>query len=209
MARLCGAYWYPLYAYVRRSGHSVEDAQDLTQSFLATLLEKRSIQRDVQPGKGRFRSFLIASLKHFLLNSLDRAQALKRGGGQPILSLDWEDAERAYSLDPAHFETPEAIFERNWALSVLRRVQVRLQHDFARKGKLPEWELYQPLLVGENANAYRTIAENLGRTEEAVKSAIYRLRRNYGRLLRQELAETVLPQDLDDEIQHLLRVLSR
>jgi RNA polymerase sigma-70 factor (ECF subfamily) len=204
MAELCRVYWYPLYAYVRRRGHDTHEAEDLTQEFFLQLLAKEFLA-GVDREKGKFRAFLLASLKHFLANERDRSQAQKRGGGQIVIPLDARSAETRYQLEPSHDLTPEKLFERQWALTVLELVLARLQAEFAAYGKQTVFEQLKPFLTGSRASTgYAEVAAKLGMTEGAVKVTVHRLRRRYRQLLRQEIAETVAgPDDVDEEIRHL------
>lgn len=210
LATLCETYWYPLYAYVRRRGHSPEDAQDLTQSFFASLLERRDFE-DVTPERGRFRAFLLASLQHFLSNDAARRRAQKRGGGQPPLSLSLEDAEGRYQFEPAGPITPETIFDRRWALTVIERVLEDLRADAREAGRADEFERLKASLLGQApSGGYAAIAKGLGTTEGAVKVAVHRLRRKFHETLRRHIAETVLSdEDVDDEIRYLIRAVSQ
>lgn len=201
LEHLCRVYWYPLYAYVRRQGHSPEDAQDLTQSFFAKLIAKHYLG-DVDRSKGKFRSFLLASLKHFLANEWDKARAQKRGGGQTVVSLD---AETRYGLEPSDEASADKIYERRWALTLLDEVLKRLRDEYAadRKGKLFE-ELKETLTAGKSEVGYAEIGMRLGMSEGAVKVAVHRLRQRYRDLLRAEVAETVAsPEEVDEEIRAL------
>jgi RNA polymerase sigma-70 factor (ECF subfamily) len=206
LARLCEGYWYPLYAYVRRQGHSAEDAQDLTQGFFARLLEKSYLQQ-VDRDKGRFRSFLLAACGHFLSNERDRVRAVKRGGGAPPLPLDLASAEQRYSIEPAHDLTPEKQFLRQWTLTLLDRVLAALRDELAAKGKAELFESLKPFLTGED-ESYAKAAERLGLGVGATRVAVHRLRRRYRQVLREEVLETLDdPQALEDEIQSLLACL--
>ena len=202
---LCAAYWFPLYAYVRRRGHDADQARDLTQAFFADLLS-RDFLGAIDRSKGRFRSFLLASLEHFLSHERDKERALKKGGGTRTISLDAEAAETRYRHEPADRLTPELVFERRWGLTVMERAMERLQGE---SGDQPErFEQLKPCLTGDNPDRYREIALALGMTETAVKTAVHRLRERYGRLLREEVAETVAsPADVDEEVRHLLGVI--
>jgi DNA-directed RNA polymerase specialized sigma24 family protein len=202
---LCGSYWYPLYAFVRRRGHSADEAADLTQAFFADLLS-RDFLGGIDRSKGRFRSFLLASLEHFLSRERDKAFALKKGGGRRPVSLDAHEAEDRYRLEPEDRRTPEMVFERRWGLTVLERTMDRLRAEFADQ---PErFERLRPSLTGAEPAHYREVARDLGMTETAVKAAVHRLRQRYGRLLRDEIAETVAdPAEVDDEVRHLLAVV--
>ena len=208
LARLCEAYWYPLYAYVRRWGYTSDEAQDLTQEFFARLMEKEYL-RQADPHRGRFRSFLLAALKHFLANERDRAGAQKRGGGRPPLPLEIETAEGRYSLEPADPETPEKIFERRWALILLDKVLSRLRDEYHRTNRSALFDVLKDLLTsGKAGEPYARLGAELGMSEGAVKVAVHRLRRRFGELLREEIAETVAdPQDVDDEIRYLFTAL--
>lgn len=207
LARLCQSYWFPLYAYVRRRGYSPEDAQDLTQAFFARLMEKNWIEA-ADRTKGRFRSFLLTAMKHFLADEWDRERAQKRGGGQ-ILPLEFATAETQYSREPADTDTPERIFERRWALTLLERTLAALREQYAAAGKLPLFEALKPFLTGDaDPPRLRTIAGELGMTEGAVKVAIHRLRQKYRELLRGEIAQTVAGQgDVDGELAELQTAL--
>jgi RNA polymerase sigma factor (sigma-70 family) len=211
LATLCRLYWYPLYAFVRREGHNPDEAQDLTQAFFARLLEKKYL-KDYEASRGRFRSFLLASLKHFLSNERDRASAQKRGGGATALSLDAviQSGERRYSLEPRSELTPDKIFERQWALTVLDRVISRLQAEFAESGKGAQFERMKPLLAGDESRIpYAELASELNTTEGALKTAIHRLRRRYREILRDEIAQTVGHADeVQEEIRYLVSVLT-
>jgi RNA polymerase sigma-70 factor (ECF subfamily) len=207
LAKLCETYWYPLYGYVRRWGHDADSAQDLTQEFFTRLLEKDYL-RDVTPTRGRFRSFLLAALKHFLSNERDRANAAKRGGGHAPLPLEFETAEGHFRLEPADHLTPEIAFERQWALTVLDRTLRKLGSEHERGGKGALFARLKGTLTGEQSGSYAQLAAELQMTEGAVKVAVHRLRRRFGELLREEIAETVAdPGDVDDEIRYLFAVL--
>ena len=208
-ASLCQSYWFPLYAYVRRRGHSPEDAQDLTQAFFTRLMEKNWVASADQT-KGRFRTFLLTAMKHFLADEWDRERAQKRGGGIAPLTLELTTAEAQYSREPADAQTPEHIFERRWALTLLDQVLAQLRSEYARDGKAALFEALHPTLVGERtAQPYAELAQSLDSSEAAIKSAVHRLRQRYRQLLRDEIAGTVdTPADVDDELRHLFAVLS-
>lgn len=202
---LCQAYWFPLYAYVRSRGHDADRARDLTQAFFADLLG-RNFLATIDRSKGRFRSFLLASLDHFLSHERDKANALKKGGGVLPISLDTADADVRYRLEPTDLVTPELVFERRWGLTVMERTMERLraEHD----DQTGRFEQLKPCLTGENPDRYAEIAETLGTTPAAVKAAVHRLRQRYGRLLREEIGETVSsPAEVDEELRHLLGVV--
>jgi RNA polymerase sigma-70 factor (ECF subfamily) len=206
LEHLCSTYWYPLYAFVRRAGHSAHDAQDLTQEFFARLLAKNWLQ-SADREKGKFRSFLLASMRHFLANEWDRGQRLKRGGGQTILSLDVEWAETRYAREPADVTSPDRIFERRWALTLLEEVLGRLRRELTDAGKAKLFEELEPTLAGEKVS-YPEIADRLNLNEGAVRVAIHRLRLRYRDLIRREIAQTVATDDdVAAELQHLFTAL--
>ena len=207
---LCRGYWYPLYAFVRRQGHEVHAAQDLTQEFFSRLLAKNYLD-SVDPAKGRFRSFLLASLKHFLANEWDKANCQKRGGGITVFSLDDEGAETHYQLEAVHDSSPEGIFDRRWAYTVLERVIGRLKAEFAEAGKAERFEHLKGFLTeAPPASRFTEVAGQLSLTENAVRCAVDRLRQRYAELFRAEIAHTVArPEDVEEEIRYLFSVLSR
>ncbi len=206
--RLCQVYWYPLYAFVRRQGHAPHDAQDLTQEFFLRLLDKDFLA-DIDRSKGRFRSFLLAALKHFLSKQWARGKALKRGGGRTLLPLDTLSAEDRYRREPQDNATPERLFERRWALALLDQVLSRLSKEYDSARKRAVFEQLQGCLTGDrDLLPYAELAARLGMTEGAVKVAVHRLRQRYRSVLRQEIAETVAdPAEIDDEIRQLFAVL--
>lgn len=206
LAQLCQSYWYPLYSFVRRRGHSPHDAQDLTQAFFAQLLEKRGLGH-VDPEQGRFRSFLLAALKNFLANDWDRSNALKRGGGRTIVSLEQERAESRYQLEPSHDLTPDRHFERQWAMTLLDQALAALRAEYHAEGKGDLFEELKTVLTGQ-PGAYTDMAARLGRSDGAIKVAVHRLRRRYRELMRARIAETVGASDVEDELRHLLTVFS-
>jgi RNA polymerase sigma-70 factor (ECF subfamily) len=206
---LCQTYWLPLYAFVRRQGHDPEAARDLTQAFFAELLA-RDFLKSVEPGLGRFRSFLLASLKNFLSHERDRVRALKRGGGTVTISLETSTVEAQFGGEQGTEQlTPEEIFERQWALTVLERALERVRQEARRAGNPGQFELLKPYLTGEAGRApYSEVADRLGMSEGAVKAAVLRLRKRFGRALRAEIADTVAdPAEVDDEIRRLLNVI--
>ncbi|MCD6050015.1 MAG: hypothetical protein K0Q55_1418 [Verrucomicrobia bacterium] len=209
LAQLCRAYWYPLYAYVRRQGHSAHDAQDLTQEFFTRLLQKNYLAA-VSRDKGRFRSFLLAALKHFLANEWDKARALKRGGGQEIIHLDAHDAETRYSLEPREVVSADKIYERRWAMTLLDRVLNLLREEQGASGKGAQFDLLKVCLMGDRSSVpYTELATQLGMTEGNVKVTVHRLRQRYRELLRAEIAETVAsPADVEEELRQLFAALS-
>ena len=209
LEKLCRAYWPPIYSFVRRQGHSPHDAQDLTQEFFARLLEKNYLA-DVDRSKGRFRSFLLASLKHFLANEWDKSQAQKRGGGQILIPFDVATVETSCGFEPADNSSADKIFERRWALTLLDQVLRRLRAEYARDGKEKLFEQLKPTLTEASREVrYAEIAERLGTSEGAVKVAVHRLRHRYRELLRAEIAETVAsPAEVEDEIRNLFAALA-
>jgi RNA polymerase sigma factor (sigma-70 family) len=208
LAELCQGYWYPLYAFVRRKGHAKEDAEDLTQAFFETVLEKNPLQ-GLTSEQGRFRAFLLAAMKNFLANDWDRKNRQKRGGGALHLSLDWQDADARYHLEPVDPMTPEQVFDREWALAMLRRVVDRLGEECAANGKTEFLDAVKELLVGGDGDGYGTIAGQLGMDAGAVRVAVHRLRRRNRELLREEIAQTLDdPTRVDDELKALQAALS-
>jgi RNA polymerase sigma-70 factor (ECF subfamily) len=208
LGELCENYWYPLYAYLRRRGYPADQAQDLTQEFFIRVLEGRYLDR-ADREKGRFRSFLLTSLKYFVADEQDRQRAQKRGGGA-VVPLEFSSGEDRYQREPAHDETPERIFERRWALSVLDRVVEKLRGEFVRHGRPEHFERLKVFLLGHSAAPYATLAQELNTSEGALKVAIHRLRKRYRELFRQEIADTVAdPADVESELRHLATVLTR
>lgn len=210
LGALCETYWYPLYAFLRSRGRSVEDAQDLTQAFFARVLEKRVLLQ-ADPARGRFRSFLLTSLKNFAANERDRDIAKKRGGGVPVVSLEFESAEGRFQMEPASNETPEKMFDRRWALTLLDRVFSRLQAEMVRSGREAQFDRLKAYLTGDQPQlSYAQTAGDLGMSEGAVKVAVHRLRRHFRDLLRDEIAQTVSSAgDIDDELRHLWSAVGR
>jgi RNA polymerase sigma factor (sigma-70 family) len=208
LENLCGKYWYPLYAYVRREGVSPHDAQDLTQAFFARFLEKNYLAQ-VDRTRGKFRSFLLASLKHFLANEWDRLRAQKRGGSVQIISLDEQAAESRYLLEPRDEASAEKIFERRWALTVLETVLTRLERECADAGKADQFRHLKDHMMAEASAPQAELARRLDMTPGALKVAIHRLRKRYRALLREEIAQTVsTPAEVDAELRHLLTVIA-
>jgi RNA polymerase sigma factor (sigma-70 family) len=206
LEELCRTYWYPLYAYIRRQGHSKEDAEDLTQAFFARFLEKNYLA-GLDRERGKFRAFLLASLKHFLANEWDKSQRQKRGGGATLLSLDWQDAETRYRIEPVDQSSPDKLYDRAWAVTLLERVIYRLRDESADPR---QFEHLKPFLtVDKNAIPYREAAKELGLTEGAVRVTVHRLRRRYRELLRQEIAETLSdPTHVEEELRALFTAVS-
>jgi RNA polymerase sigma-70 factor (ECF subfamily) len=204
LEELCRTYWYPLYAYVRRQGHSREDAEDFTQGFFARLLEKNYLE-GISSDKGKFRSFLLVAVKRFLANEWDRANRQKRGGGVRPLSLDLQDAETRYQITPADHLSPDKLFDRAWAIVLLERVITRLRDEHGAEGKAGQYETLKPfLMAGKSELPYAQAADALKMTEGAVRVAVHRLRRRYRELLREEIAQTLAnPAQADEEMQAL------
>ena len=206
---LCRTYWYPLYVYVRRQGQSPHDAQDLTQEFFARLLEKKYL-RLADPDRGKFRAFLLKSLKHFLVSEWEKARTQKRGGGQCVIPLDADIAESRYVAEPAQALTLDQVYEKRWAVTLIEGVLARLRESYASDGRLPVFEALKVFIWGDQATlSYAELAPNLGLTEGAVKVAAHRLRGRYREFLREEIAKTVAtPGEVDEELQHLIAVLT-
>ena len=205
---LCDAYWFPLYAYVRSRGNDPDQARDLTQGYFAHLLEKE-ILKGVEPSAGRFRAYLLASMKHFLSHEYRKERTLKRGGGTDTISLDARRAEDRWAQEPSDRLDPEQVFERRWALTILERALDRLGSERADMDQDQQFELLSPHLTGQHPRIpFREVASSLEMTETAVRGAMYRLRQRYGQLIREEIAETVADrEDVDDEVRHLLAVV--
>jgi DNA-directed RNA polymerase specialized sigma24 family protein len=208
LSTLCNAYWYPIYVCFRRQGCTTHDAEDLTQSFFVHLIDGHKLGQ-VRPERGRFRAFLKVSLRHFLMDQRMKANALKRGGGQPTISIDVVRAESRYCIEPVDPLDPEKIFERRWATTLLDRVLTRLEAEWSdnpRKARFDELRVY---LVGDpDAETYDIVARRLGLTVSAVKVAVLRLRQRYRELFREIVADTVAdPGEIEDEIRHLVSVL--
>ncbi len=208
LEQLCRTYWYPLYAYIRRQGASVEDAQDLTQEFFARLLARNYLDR-ADPQRGRFRWFLLGALRHFLSNQREYARTLKRGGRRVHISLDELMAEKRYQAELCTHLTPERLFERAWAVTLLARVREQLGEHFARAGKRERFEkLASYLPGGQERESYAEIAAKLGTTEGALRVELHRLRASYRQLLRTEIAHTVsTPAEIDEELRYLIQVM--
>jgi RNA polymerase sigma-70 factor (ECF subfamily) len=209
MATLCGLYWTPLYAYARRAGYRFDQAEDLTQAFFARFLEKGDVQA-ADPRRGRFRSFLLASFKHFLLNEHDRAHTLKRGGHR-LVTVDCEAAEARYAAASAHAWTPEALFEREWALGILERGMALLRAECIQAGKATTFAHLEGFIVGDkSAGGYARVARVLNLSDGAIKVTVHRLRRRLRELVKLEVAPTVSDDaEIEAEIQYLFAVLAR
>lgn len=209
LSSLCTTYWYPLYAFIRRQGHAPEEAQDLTQEFFTRLLEKDFLAH-VDRSRGKFRTFLLAACKHFLANEQDRRHAQKRGGRLRIFSIDVAAAESRYHGEPAHVRTPDRLFDRRWALTLLETVLGRLRTEAAATDKAALFDRLKGSLTGDRgADTLSEAAAALGMAEGAVKTAVHRLRRRYRELLREEIGRTVQsPDAVEDEIRDLFAALA-
>ncbi|MBM3844752.1 MAG: sigma-70 family RNA polymerase sigma factor [Verrucomicrobia bacterium] len=209
LGELCQTYWYPLYAYVRRHGRTKEDAEDMVQAFFARFLEKNYLE-GLSAERGKFRAFLLASLKHFLANEWDKLQRQKRGGGIAHLSLDWTGADERFHPDPSDSSSPDKAFDREWALALLERVIVRLRDECAVAGKTALFEQSKGyLMIGGAAIPYPEAAKALGVDEGAVRVAVHRLRKRYRELLRDEIAQTLDdPGQVAEELRSLQAVLT-
>jgi RNA polymerase sigma-70 factor (ECF subfamily) len=208
LATLCETYWPPVYAFIRRKGLSATDAEDLTQAYFARFLEKGYLH-DFRPERGRFRTFLRASISHFLANEWDRERALKRGGGRAPLSLDARETVEGHLREPADTITPEVVFEREWAASLLRRCLARLREEQSEGAAAGRFDKLKPFLIGDGpASGYAGVAEELGLTESGVRVAVHRLRKRFSEVLREEIGRTVAdPSDVDAEIRWLLSAI--
>ena len=206
---LCRTYWYPLYVFARRQGHQPPDAQDLTQEFFVRLLQKDYLDA-VERERGRFRTFLIMAFKRFLANEWDRNRAQKRGGGQTPMPLDPELAENRYQAEASIEMAADSAFDRHWAVTLLDQALARVRDEYERQGKRAEFEILRRFLtVGKDPMTYGTAAIQLGLSEAAVKMAVHRLRRRYRAMFREAIAQTVAaPADVEEEMRHLLHVLS-
>ena len=209
LAELCDVYWPPLYAYLRSRGYPPEEAQDLTQGFFARLLETHSV-RSADPARGRFRSFLLTALKRYVINERERASAARRGGERRHLTLDFDEVERVYALEPRTDETPERLFDRRWATIALDRALRRLRAEYVELGRASLADALIPYLTDAGElPSYRKVAAQLAMSEGAVKVAVHRLRQRYGAILRSEIAETVLEEgEVDEELRELFRAVS-
>lgn len=208
LEQLCAAYWFPLYAFVRRQGNDAHRAADLTQGFFAELLRRKDLQT-VDPRKGKFRSYLLAAMKNFLANERDFQNAQKRGGGQTLLSIDFEQADQRFRLEPQDVRTPDSVFLKQWALALLDHARRSIQDEYVSSDKGPLFEALQVFLVGDPPDqTYADTAEKLGKTPGAIKVAVHRLRQQFHRQIREEIARTVSGEDqIDEEIRDLFDAL--
>jgi RNA polymerase sigma factor (sigma-70 family) len=209
LSELCEIYWPPLYSYLRRRGHDAEEAQDLTQGFFARLLERQDV-RTADRARGRFRGFLLTALKRYAINEHERAITLRRGGGHVRLSLDFEEAERTFTVDRRNDDTPDRVFDRKWAEIAIDRALARLRDECRDNRTSAVTDALLPYLTDTgDLPPYNAVAANLGLSEGAVKVAVHRLRQRFGAVLRAEIAETVLSEeDVDDEMRDLIRAVS-
>jgi RNA polymerase sigma-70 factor (ECF subfamily) len=209
LATLCEQYWPAVYAYLRRRGYNLHDALDLTQGFFALLLDKNYLG-DADPAKGRFRTFLLTSVGHFLSNQRDHARAKKRGGGATLLSLNLDPDDPRLVAEPQSADTPEQTFERRWALTMLATALDELRCAYELKGRGALFDQLEPCLTSDADERYREIAQRLATTEAAIKQQVYRLRRRYRQQLRDLVAQTVAtPAEIDDELNHIRLALAR
>jgi len=205
---LCRAYWFPLYVYVRRRGIPVEDAEDLTQGYFAALIAKGYLNQ-ADRERGKLRSFLLTTLKHFIADEWSKATALKRGHGQPVVSFDATEAEERYTLEPVDEQSPDLLFDRRWALTLLDNVLAALRADYVKAGQERVFDALKKFLAWNSpSEGYRQSAAELGLKENTVRVAVFRMRRRYGDLLREQVADTVTsPGEVSAELEHLLLLL--
>ena len=207
LASLCATYWHPAYSFIRREGYGADESADLTQAFFTRVLEKGYFQ-DADPARGSFRAFLCTAIRHFLSNERDRVRALKRGGEHRVVSLDADVAEDSYQVEGRDDLTPEKLFDRQWALTLLDRVLQRVSDEHASSGRAALFTQLKGFLTGDGAGPYADIATSLRMSEGAVKVAVHRLRRQFRDALIEEISETVSePADIDAEIQYLLKAV--
>ena len=209
LAALCSAYWNPLYSFIRRQGYNPQEAEDLTQGFFYNFLERDSLRNVAQPA-GKFRSFLLTCLKHFLINQREKAHAQRRGGGHAIIPLEFDLAETRYAFEPADKVTPEALYEKRWALTVLEHTTNALEREYAAKNKKDVFEELKGFLpAGQGGESRADFAARRGISASAVDVAIHRLRQRFGALLRQEVAQTVSSEaEIDEEIRYLISIVA-
>jgi RNA polymerase sigma-70 factor (ECF subfamily) len=210
LTELCETYWYPLYAFCRRRGYSREQAEDLTQHFFAHLIERNSMSV-AEPSRGRFRAFLLTSLKNFLANQWRAETTKRRGEGRVLQSLDFKDAAARYATEPAHDETPEAVFERRWAMTIVQNAMNRLTEEQTKAGKAKLSKCLKTHLGGQDGRVpYAMLAAELGMSEGAVRVALHRLRLRFRELIRSEIAATVANEaEIDEELKVLFAALAR
>ena len=209
LEKLCQTYWYPLYSYVRRRGHSPEDAKDLTQAFFLRLLEQKSLA-NANPDLGRFRSFLLGALNYFLITEWKKTQSKRRGGGRQIVSLDWAAAERRFDLEPADHATPDKAFDQQWVTALLDEVLRQLENEYRCERKSELFQALKQTLTGpRESQPYANLAKQLGINEGALRVAVHRLRKRYRALLQAEIANTVAsPEEAKEEMSYLFRAMT-
>jgi RNA polymerase sigma-70 factor (ECF subfamily) len=209
LSTLCTAYWHPVYAFIRRSGHDADEARDLTQAFFARVLEKNYFG-DARRERGRFRTFLLTSVRNFLANERDRERALKRGGGRVPIPLEVDDGERSYQIDPSHDLTPERLFEQRWALAVIGSALNNVRERYERRKKADWFASLKPFLTGAEPGSYADLAAELKVSEGSLRVGVHRLRQQFAASLRETVAETVeRPQDVDKELEFLLKAVGQ
>jgi DNA-directed RNA polymerase specialized sigma24 family protein len=209
LEKLCQTYWYPLYVYVRRRGSGEHDAQDLVQGFFAQILHNQALER-VSQERGKFRSFLLASLNYYLADQRDRASAQRRGGGRPLISIDAQDAEERYRCEPVDADSPDRAYERRWALTLLDKTLTRLEAEFVAADKRRQFDRLSGFLIeGVGDGTLAEAAADLGQNIEATKKAVQRMRHRYHALFLEEVQNTVsTPADLEEELRHLCRMMN-
>jgi RNA polymerase sigma-70 factor (ECF subfamily) len=209
LATLCETYWYPVYAFIRRTGKSTDEARDLTQAFFTRVLEKDYFSQARQE-RGRFRSFLLTSVRHFLANQADWDRAHKRGGAIPHLSLEFDNGERTYQIEPVEHVTPESLYERRWALAVIDAARARVREKYESGGRGALFTSLSPFLTGEDPGSYADLAASVGSTEGALRVAVHRLRQQFAAALREVIAETVDEAgEVEAELRHLMAAVEK
>jgi RNA polymerase sigma factor (sigma-70 family) len=210
LERLCQTYWYPLYSFVRRRGHSPEDTQDLVQDFFQSLLRNEDFLKSVDREKGKFRTFLLAAMRNFLASDWEKRNRLKRGGGCTVLSIDAEHAENRFALEPAHYGTPDHAFDRSWVETLVELVLNKLEKEYAAAGELDRFLALRLALMGDREVRYKQLGGQLELSEAGIKTAVRRMRLRFGDLLRQELAQTLAEGvNVDEELRHLFVALTQ
>ncbi|MDB6122249.1 MAG: hypothetical protein JWQ71_1242 [Pedosphaera sp.] len=209
LEKLCRTYWSPLYFFVRGRGYGAEDAQDLTQQFFLSLLSRNDFAM-VDPARGKFRTFLLTALTHFLANEWDRSRAAKRGGGKTIISLDSLAAEEAYKFEPSHDVSPDQLFDKRWAVAILDLALLQLQKEFTEQEREQLFEQLKPFLTNDPSEGdYAGVAIQTGMSSQNVAVMVFRMRKRYGELVRSEVSQTVAsPLDLEQEMRHLFQTLN-
>ena len=209
LSTLCETYWYPVYAFIRRSGKDGEQAKDLTQAFFTRVLEKDYFGQARQE-RGRFRSFLLSSVRHFLSNQRDWDQAQKRGGSHTHLSLEFDDGERTYQIEPVDPDTPEKLYERRWALAAIEGAITRVRKKYEDGGKVDLFNRLRPFLTGDEPQSYSELAASVGVTEGSLRVAVHRMRQQFAASLREIIADTVEgPDEVDDELRELMKAVAK